>query len=122
MEWSRIKNIVIIILLLLNAFLLFIVVSREVQDTYSRENARRSAITILRDNGVILEEETVPHTMNLGPMQISRDLELEREGKRQLAWLNMLDGRECDLEYARMSMIDRIIILQKRLAAHGGKK
>lgn len=24
--------------------------------------------------------------------------------------------------YARMSMIDRIIILQKRLAAHGGKK
>ena len=50
------------------------------------------------------------------------DLELEREGKRQLAWLNMLDGRECDLDYARMSMIDRIIILQKRLAAHGGKK
>lgn len=49
----------------------------------------------------------------------SGDFELEREGKRQLAWLNMLNGRECDLEYARMSMIDRIIILQKLL---GGKK
>lgn len=84
MEWSKIKNIVIIILLLLNAFLLFIVVGREVQDTYSRENARRSAISILRDNGVALEDETVPHNMDHGPMLITRDLELEREQAARL--------------------------------------
>lgn len=52
----------------------------------------------------------------------SGDFELEREGKRQLAWLNMLDGKECDLEYARMGMIDRIIILQNLFAIRGGKK
>ena len=43
----------------------------------------------------------------------SANLELQREGKRQLAWLHMLNAETCDLDFARMSMIDRILTLRQ---------
>lgn len=51
----------------------------------------------------------------------SPDLELEREGKRQLAWLERLDAGEADPDDARLSMIRRILILQELMKIRGAK-
>jgi len=76
-EWSKLKNIIILILVTLNAFLLFLVAERESQDTRSANSARADAIAVLQSNGVALEEDIVPKTMELPLLQVSRDLEQE---------------------------------------------
>ena len=79
MEGTKIKNIVIVILLLLNGFLLFLVGGRWFEDSHSHESARSSAIQVIRNSGVILEESAVPKEMSLTPMQAQRDLERENK-------------------------------------------
>lgn len=74
MEGTKIKNIVIIILLLLNGFLLFLVGGRWMEDSHSHDAARGSAIQVIRDGGIALEEADVPREMTLGSMQAQRDL------------------------------------------------
>ena len=77
MEWSKIKSIIILILALLNGFLLFLVMSREIQDSRIQEQARQDAIAVIQGSGVILEEETVPRSSALQPQLVTRDLEVE---------------------------------------------
>ena len=77
MEGAKIKNIIIVILLLLNGFLLFSVGGRWFEDSHSHEAARNSAIQVIRDSGVALEESAVPREMSLGAMQAQRDLARE---------------------------------------------
>lgn len=77
MEGTKIKNIVIIILLLLNGFLLVLVGGRWAQNTQSHDAARASAIQVIRDSGIELEEETVPREMSLSGLQAQRDLSHE---------------------------------------------
>ena len=79
MEGTRIKNIVILILLLLNGFLLFLVGDRWAKDTHSHESARNSAIEIVRADGILLEDAAVPREMELGHMQAVRDTARENE-------------------------------------------
>lgn len=79
MEGTRIKNIVILILLLLNGFLLFLVGGRWVKDTHSHETARNSAIEIVRADGIALAEDAVPREMELEHMQAVRDTARENE-------------------------------------------
>jgi len=78
MEGSKIKNIVIIILLLLNGFLLVLVGGRWAQDTHSHDAARSSAIQVIRQSGIALEEAVVPREMTLGVLEARRDLTVER--------------------------------------------
>jgi len=73
-EGTKLKNIVIIILLLLNGFLLFLVGGRWFEDSHSHELARSSAIQVIRDSAVALEETVVPREMTLHPMQAERSL------------------------------------------------
>lgn len=77
MEGTKIKNIVIIILLLLNGFLLVLVGGRWAQDTQSQDAARSSAIQVIRESGIELEETAVPREMTLGVLQARRDLSQE---------------------------------------------
>lgn len=79
MEGGKMKNIVIVILLLLNGFLLFLVGGRWAVDTHSHETARSSAIQIIRDGGVVLDEQVVPEDMDLPALQAERDLNRETE-------------------------------------------
>lgn len=74
MEGTKIKNIVIVILLLLNGFLLFLVGGRWIENSHSHESARSSAIQVIRNNGVKLEEDTVPGELSMSSMQVQRDL------------------------------------------------
>lgn len=85
MEGAKIKNIVIVILLLLNIFLLFLVAGRRVEDIQSCETARLRAIQIIQDSGVALDETIVPREMDLTTRQASRDQ--EREGELAAALL-----------------------------------
>lgn len=79
MEGTRIKNMVILILLLLNGFLLFLVLGRWAEDTHSHEAARSSAIEIIRADGVALVEDAVPEDMTLTHMKTVRDTAWENE-------------------------------------------
>lgn len=77
MEGTKIKNIIIIILLLLNGFLLVLVGGRWAQDTQSYDAARDSAIQIIRDSGIALEDQSVPREISLPELQAQRDLARE---------------------------------------------
>ena len=77
MEGGKLKNMVIIILLLLNLFLLLLVGGRWLEDAQSAESARQSAIEVLRAGGVEVEDEAVPHAVELRAAQVGRDLARE---------------------------------------------
>lgn len=77
MEVSKLKNIVIVILVLLNLFLLMLSGGRRVQDVRSREEARRAAVEVIRSGGVTLDEQIVPTQMDLVPLTAERDLKTE---------------------------------------------
>lgn len=79
MEGAKIKNIVIVILLMLNVFLLFLVGGRRMEDIQSRETARMRAVQIIQDSGVALDETIVPREMDLAARQALRGLEQEAD-------------------------------------------
>lgn len=79
MESGRIKNLVIVILLLLNGFLLVLVGGRWAADSHSYELARSSAVEIIWAGGVQLDEQTVPQDTALPALQAQRDLNREKE-------------------------------------------
>lgn len=78
MAWPKIKNIVILILLGTNLCLLAFTVSREARDYQLQERARSNAISFLRDQGIEVDEEQVPRSMDLMPQYVSRDVDRER--------------------------------------------
>lgn len=79
MEWSRIKTIILIILAVTNISLLGFLVQRELQFQSAQREARQNAILFLENNGVTVEEETVPEEMTLLPQTVEWDREQERE-------------------------------------------
>ncbi len=48
------------------------------------------------------------------------DIALRREARRALLWLDLLDGKKCDLDMTRAGIAGRIILLQDMVAGHGG--
>ena len=60
MEWSKIKNIVILLLALVNVFLLVLVVSQERRSVRYQEEARTEAVAVLAKNGVDFLPERIP--------------------------------------------------------------
>lgn len=81
MEWSKIKNIIIIILLTVNAFLLISVADREWKSAQYQEEARLGAVEVLRSNRIEMDEKSLPPETGLLPMTAERD----REGEADLA-------------------------------------
>ena len=78
MEGGKIKNIVIVILLILNGFLLFLVGGRRMETSHSHESARGSAVQIIRNAGIQLEDAVVPENTELPALQAQRDPEQEK--------------------------------------------
>lgn len=60
MEWSKIKNIIILILLGLNLFLLVMVASQELRSHQLRQEARTEAVSLLQRNGIQVEYARLP--------------------------------------------------------------
>ena len=77
MEWSKLKNIVLVLLLMTNGLLLVVVVGQEGELLKQERQARQSAIELLQSWGIALDEEIVPENITLQPLYLHRDQEKE---------------------------------------------
>ena len=77
MAWSKIKNIIILILLGANIGLLTFTVSRQAIGQQRLSTARTDAIAFLREQGISVQDDQVPRSMTLKPLQVNRDVEQE---------------------------------------------
>lgn len=77
MAWSKIKNIIILILLGANIGLLTFTVSRQVTGQQRLNTARADAIAFLQEQGISVTDDQIPRVMTLEPLQVSRDVEQE---------------------------------------------
>lgn len=77
MEWSKLKNIILLILLITNGFLLYFVVREAAQEYRFQASARENAIAFLEGKGVQVAQEQVPRRIGLQPQTARRDLERE---------------------------------------------
>ena len=81
MEWSKMKNIILLILLCTNAALLAIVLNQNFQERQAQQKAREDAILFLQQEGVQVEEDAVPKSTTLVLQKAERD----RSGEKKLA-------------------------------------
>lgn len=98
MRWSRIKNIIILLLVLVNGFLLAQVGLREWQSRRDELETRERMKTVLAQNGVAYLPEEIPGALELTPRRVT----LEVPGEVQAAIL-MEDAVPGERVGARMS-------------------
>lgn len=77
MEWSKLKNIIILILLLVNLFLLAMAGLQQRDSVQYEAQAVTDAIEVLERNGIRFSQENVPGQMKLEPMTVQRNRDLE---------------------------------------------
>ena len=77
MEWSKLKNIMILILLAANLFLLAMAGVQQHDSARYQEQAVEDALTVLERNGIGVAPEVIPEQMELKSMTVQRDRELE---------------------------------------------
>lgn len=79
MERSKLKDIVLLLLVLTNLGLLFFVLRQEIREYREYAQARTSAIGFLANKGVDVEESLVPDRMTLLPQRVERDRAAEAQ-------------------------------------------
>lgn len=79
MEWSKLKNIILLILLTTNLFLLLLVGYRSWSTARYESGARSAALTLLAKNGIGMDKEALPRDILLSPASVSRDRSRETE-------------------------------------------
>ena len=77
MPWSKLKNIILMILLVTNLCLLVLVGGQELQNSRLKSRAREDTIQLIRGRGVQVEENLIPQSMTLRPQTVQRDLDWE---------------------------------------------
>ncbi len=77
MPWTKLKNIVLVILVITNVCLLSLAAGSAIQSRRQISQAREEAIRFLRGRGVQVEESLIPQSMELAPQVLDRDLEAE---------------------------------------------
>ena len=78
MPWTKLKNIILLILVLTNLCLLGLVVGQNIQSSRQLSQTREYVLHFLRERGVEVEEEVVPQSIQLTPQVSERDREEER--------------------------------------------
>ncbi|MCI8478107.1 MAG: hypothetical protein HFE97_07130 [Oscillospiraceae bacterium] len=73
MEWSKIKNIILVILLSVNLILLSMVGCQEQQSAQNQRQARQSVLTLLEENGISMSESLWPEPVTLAALQVDGD-------------------------------------------------
>lgn len=84
MEWSKLKNIILLLLVCVNAFLLLLVGVQEGSGVRYQEETRKAAVATLQRSGIAVNLERLPRELTLRPMQVSRDQDAELESVRAL--------------------------------------
>ena len=82
MEWSKMKNIILLILLCTNAALLAIVLNQSFQERQARQQARADAILFLQQGGIQVEDGAVPQSTDDLVLQRA---ERDQSGEKRLA-------------------------------------
>ena len=77
MPWSKLKNIILIILAAANLCLLALVAFPSIQSGRLRSQAREEAIRFLQDRGVQVDGGIIPQSVDLPPQTAERDLKGE---------------------------------------------
>lgn len=84
MPWSKIKNIILVILIITNLTLLALVGGNAIQGRRLLSQAREQSIQFLRNRGVEVDESVIPQSMELLPQTVERDLEAEERSAAAL--------------------------------------
>ena len=84
MPWSKMKNIILAILVVTNLALLALVGGQAIQESRLLSRAREDSIQFLRTRGVEVDEDIVPQGMELTPQIVERDLEREERAAAAL--------------------------------------
>lgn len=84
MPWTKLKNIILLILILTNLCLLGLVVSQNLQDSRQHSQTRESTIRFLSDRGVQVDEAVIPQSIDLLVQTVERDLEEEKAAAERL--------------------------------------
>lgn len=81
MEWPKIKNIIIVILLFVNGFLLLLVGGQLLRERYTQHSALQNAAQILEQNGITVSDDAFTQigSTAISPMTAGRDLSAEGE-------------------------------------------
>lgn len=74
MEWKKLKNLIILILLVVNGFLLVLVGTRREESVQYERTALEQTIQVLRRSGIEVERDAVGPADGLAPMSVERDL------------------------------------------------
>ena len=77
MEWPKLKNIILIILLVVNGFLLVLVGARMEESSSYERKALEQTVQVLERSGIQVEIGAVEPAEGLVPMSADRDLERE---------------------------------------------
>ena len=72
MPWTKLKNIILLILVLTNLFLLALVVSQSLQNSRQNSQTREHTILFLSERGVEVSEESIPQSIELLPQTAER--------------------------------------------------
>ncbi len=86
MEWRKLKDLIILILLVVNGFLLVLVGARREESASYERTALEQTVQVLERSGIQVELSAVTDAGELSPMTVERDL--EREGKLVRALLD----------------------------------
>lgn len=78
MAWSKLKNIIILILLFFNLFLLVLIVGQEISTVRYEADTLNQTIEALTLNGIAVEKDTLPGAMELSPLTVVHDSSTEQ--------------------------------------------
>ena len=91
MEWSKLKNIILLLLVSVNAFLLILVGVQESRAARYEEDTRQAAVRVLEQSGITFGPERVPQEAGLSP---SPATEKARPSWRRLCWaMSLVRGK-----------------------------
>ncbi|MBP1757949.1 MAG: hypothetical protein H6Q61_198 [Firmicutes bacterium] len=83
MEWSKLKNVIILLLLALNLFFLVLVGGQTYELSRAQTRMKEETLTLLEKQGILVEEDMVPWDETYESIALSR--ERDREEERRLA-------------------------------------
>lgn len=78
MEWPKLKNIILVILVMTNLCLFFFVAQREWQQYHFQNQARKDVVAFLASRSITVDPDILPRDRDtLPPLTVVRDLEQE---------------------------------------------
>lgn len=77
MEWRSLKNLIILILLVVNGFLLVLVASRKEESVRYERSALKQTVQVLEQSGIQADPDAAAPADGLVPMAVERDLDRE---------------------------------------------